>query len=276
MELQFVKFNPSGNTTVLILDPLSREQYPEIAAKIMADTCLSAEQVGFLEQADEFGAVAKLHMMGGEFCGNASRSFGAWIAAGGLEGKRPDGFYGEKEICIQVSGHAGILKARVQNQGSGHTISAKIDMPLPLRILHGRNEGLGEYSIVIYEGITHVILWSKAADELYIDIAEDLLGKEGLSLDCFGVMFFNARINEMIPVVRVKAVDSLVWESSCGSGTAALASALADRQQGSVSNLMISQPGGDLFVSVDWADGIMGCSLSGDIKITATGTAYID
>lgn len=47
MELQFVKFNPSGNTTVLILDPLSREQYPEIAAKIMADTCLSAEQVGF-------------------------------------------------------------------------------------------------------------------------------------------------------------------------------------------------------------------------------------
>ena len=47
MELRFVKFNPSGNTTVLMPDPLPREKYPEIAIKVMSDTYLCAEQVGF-------------------------------------------------------------------------------------------------------------------------------------------------------------------------------------------------------------------------------------
>lgn len=277
MELQFVKFNPSGNTTVLILDPLPREKYPEIAIKIMSDTYLCAEQVGFLEEADEPGALARLHMMGGEFCGNASRSFAGWLALRGSEKAKPEGFReDEKEVRIQVSGQAGTLTVRVQNQWSDHTCNAEIDMPLPLKILHGRNDQLSEYSIVIYEGITHVILWNKVAAEVYVNIVEDFLEKEGLSTDCFGIMFYDSRTSEMVPVVHVKAVDSLVWESSCGSGTVALASALADRQKESIEHLQVRQPGGDLFVSVDWQDSIRGARLSGDILITAVGTTYID
>jgi diaminopimelate epimerase len=277
MELQFVKFNPSGNTTVLILDPLSRSQYPEIAVKVMSDTYLCAEQVGFLEKADDPGAAARLHMMGGGFCGNASRSFAAWIALGGLESGKLEGFREvEKQVRLQVSGHAGTLTARVYNQWSKHACNAEIDMPLPLKIRHGRNDQLSEYSIVVYEGIIHLILWNKVAAEVYVNIVEDFLEKQGFSTNCFGIMFFDSRTSEMIPLVRVKDVDSLVWESSSGSGTVALASALADKQQASIEHMQIRQPGGDLYVSVDWENEIKGVRLSGDIQITAIGTVYID
>ncbi len=272
MELRFAKINPSGNTTVLILDPLPREQYPEVSVKVMADTYLCAEQVGFLEKPDDPLAAGRLHMMGGEFCGNASRGFAAWLALSGPEPFRDE----EKEIRIQVSGQAGTLTARVQNRWSNHTCHAEIDMPLPLAIRHGRNDQLSEYSIVVYEGITHVILWSKVAAQVYVNIVEDFLEKEGLATDCFGILFFDSRTSEMTPVVCVKAVDSLVWESSCGSGTAALASALADKQKNSIGHMQIRQPGGDLFASVDWSGGIGGVRLSGDIQITAVGTVYID
>lgn len=299
MELRFVKFNPSGNTTVLILDPLPREKYPEIAIKVMSDTYLCAEQVGFLEKAGDPEAVARMHMMGGEFCGNASRSFAAWIALGGLESGESNGCGGmndelngcgelrvrskltgfsqvEREVRIQVSGYDGILTARVYNQWSKHSCNAEIDMPLPLKIQHGWTDQLSDYSIVVYEGIIHLILWNKVAADVYVNIAEDFLEKQGFSTDCFGVMFFDSRTSEMIPVVRVKAVDSLVWESSCGSGTVALASAMADKQKTSIAHMQLKQPGGDLFVSVDWKDGIKRARLSGDIQITAMGTAYVD
>ncbi len=80
MELDFIKMNPCGNTTVLIRTSLPRARYGSIAAQIMQSTCLCAEQVGFIEPPQQEGALARLHMMGGEFCGNASRSFAAWLA----------------------------------------------------------------------------------------------------------------------------------------------------------------------------------------------------
>lgn len=277
MELNFIKINPSGNTTVLILNPLPREKYPEISVKVMADTNLCAEQVGFVEQTENPEAFVRLHMMGGEFCGNASRSLAAWIALGGLTENRLRNFHEEeKEIVIEVSGHQGPLTAKVQNQGSDHTCLAEIEMPLPLEIRHGRNDQLSEYSIVIFEGILHVVLWNKVAAEVYIDIVRNFLEKEQLDADCFGIMFFDSRIEKMIPVVNVGVVGSLVWESSCGSGSVAVASALAHKESRSVEHKQIHQPGGDLFVSVDWQDGITAARLAGDIVITATGTVYID
>ncbi|HBK86767.1 MAG TPA: hypothetical protein DDZ53_12130 [Firmicutes bacterium] len=277
MELQFVKLNPSGNTTVLILNPLARDEYAEVAHKVMANTNLCAEQVGFLEPAEHAAAAARLQMMGGEFCGNASRSFAAWIALGGLESHTPRNFNEkEQEITIEASGHHGPLKAKVQNKGSDNACFAEIQMPLPIKILHGSNNLLGDYSIVVFEGIVHVILWNQKAANVYVDIVRDFLEKSRLNTDCFGIMFFDKATASMIPVVYVKAVGSLVWESSCGSGSVAVASALADKEAKCIEQMRIQQPGGDLFVSIDWQDGIAAAYLAGDVIITATGTTYID
>jgi histidine racemase len=277
MEYRFVKINPSGNTTILILDKIPREKYTEVSTKIMAETSLCAEQVGFLEQPQNPKAVARLHMMGGEFCGNASRSLATWIALGGLDYGKPSNFSeSEKEIAIEMSGHQGILTARVKNQNSDYSCFTDIEMPTPLEVRHGRNDQLSDYSIVVFEGILHVILWSKVASEVFVDIVRDFLEEEKLSTDCFGIMFFDGRTSAMVPVVYVGAVASLVWEKSCGSGTVAVACAIAHKEKKSIEQIQINQPGGPLFTSVDWQGHIASARLAGDITITAVGTAYID
>lgn len=277
MELRYIKVNPSGNTTILVADSLPRDKYADVSIKLMADTNLCAEQVGFVEKPENPAAAARLQMMGGEFCGNASRSFAAWIALGGLEGYKLKNFSEEeKEVTIEISGHEGILTAKVQNGGSDHACIAEIEMPLPEEIRHGNNDLMGEYSIVIFEGITHVILWGKPASEEYIDIVSNFLADQGLDNDCFGIEFYDETTASMIPVVYVGAVGSLVWESSCGSGSVAVAAAIVHKQNRSIEHMQIRQPGGDLFVSVDWDCGIKAARLSGDIIITAAGTAYID
>lgn len=276
MELNFIKINPSGNTTILILDNIRREKYAEISLKIMADTYLCAEQVGFLEKPENPGAAARLQMMGGEFCGNASRSFAAFIALGGLEGNKLRCFNEQEQLVpIEISGHQGVLTAKVKNCKSDHTCSAEIEMPLPLEIEHGINGLLGDHSIVIFEGIVHVILWDGTPSDEYIDIVHKYLDKKGIDSSCFGIEFYDSKNAAMIPVVYVGEVGSLVWERSCGSGSVAVASALAHREKRSIKELKISQPGGDLFVGIDWQDGITAARLSGDIEITAAGKVFI-
>ena len=277
MELKFVKYNPGGNATILIIDPLPRKRYSEIAAKIMTDAFLCAEQVGFLEKAEHPKALARLQMMGGEFCGNASRSLAAWIAMGGMESGKIHSIEGDKkEVIIEVSGCRGILTAVVHNQRCGYRCNVELEMPLPLNIYHGRNDQLGDYSIVVYEGILHVILWNKTAADSYVHIVQDFLEKEELETDCFGILFYNSSTSHMTPVVYVRAVGSLTWEKSCGSGTIALVSALAQKEGRSIKNMQIHQPGGELFASIDWNGGIIAAKLAGDIDITAAGTIYID
>ena len=65
-------------------------------------------------------------------------------------------------------------------------------MPLPLKIQHGWTDQLSDYSIVVYEGIIHLILWNKDAGRIYI--LQDFLEKQGFSTDCFMIMFFDSRI----------------------------------------------------------------------------------
>ena len=80
MKLQFVKLDPTGNTTILVSTPVPRADQPRVAELLMADENLCAEQVGFIEAPTLPGACARLQMAGGEFCGNDSMSLGALLA----------------------------------------------------------------------------------------------------------------------------------------------------------------------------------------------------
>lgn len=278
MKLRFAKIDPSGNTTILVLDPVAREQYAPLAAKLMEKTCLCAEQVGYLETAEDPRAAARICMMGGEFCGNAGRGFAAWIAMGGLGNT---GLHelseSEKDIPFEISGHSGLLMARIKNLGQQNVCEATIDMPLPAEIRHGQRSDLGDYSLVVFEGIIHAILWDKAPDGAYVDAVRELLKEESLSDDCFGVIFYDSYTGRMIPIVSVGAVGSLVWESSCGSGSVAVASAVADKEEKeSIENMELRQPGGNLYVSViRGADGNLSkIRLSGRIRMIAEGVVY--
>ena len=72
--LDFVKINPAGNITILIDNfDIYDKNIPKISEEIMKETNLYAEQVGFIGD-------NHLQMMGGEFCGNASRAFASLLA----------------------------------------------------------------------------------------------------------------------------------------------------------------------------------------------------
>lgn len=281
-KLTFVKANPSGNTTVFVLDPVPRAEYPVISAALMHDYALCAEQVGFLEAPENPQAVARMHMMGGEFCGNASRSFAAWLAMGGKSFLKGGSAQVQpltevqQQVTVEVSGNDGLLTAQIENIDSPYGCFAEIAMPLPQFVRHGEHESLGRYSIVGFEGIVHVVLWQREANESLFEVVKDFLQTESLDDSCFGIMFIgNENPDHITPLVYVGAVGSLVWESSCGSGSLAVASALADLRKETVHRLKIAQPGGDLFVSVVWNGGFEQTFLAGNVYFPAVGSAWV-
>ena len=81
--------DPAGNITIFVTTPVEREKYPFIARQLLAREDLKGEQVGFIERKARGGF--RMEMMGGEFCGNASRSFGVSSVSAGREGEAGTG-----------------------------------------------------------------------------------------------------------------------------------------------------------------------------------------
>ena len=75
MKLRIIMADPAGNRTAIVRTPVPADQRAQIAAKILQINDLRAEQVGF-ETSALMGGTGRLEMMGGEFCGNAARSYG--------------------------------------------------------------------------------------------------------------------------------------------------------------------------------------------------------
>lgn len=67
MELNFVKVDPAGNTTIFIFDQLPHPIHAKVAQYLMKSGCLCAEQVAFIEKPKSSYAAAHLQMMSGEF-----------------------------------------------------------------------------------------------------------------------------------------------------------------------------------------------------------------
>ena len=76
MNVNVVKLDPSGNITLFVLSPVPVDDRRELNdALLSADP--DAEQAGCLSGS---GRSVRVEMMGGEFCGNASRSAAAYWA----------------------------------------------------------------------------------------------------------------------------------------------------------------------------------------------------
>ena len=79
MKLELVMADPAGNRTALVLTQVPPQDRGPFAARLMELPELGAEQVGFVLPPPS-GGLFRLEMMGGEFCGNAARSFGLYVA----------------------------------------------------------------------------------------------------------------------------------------------------------------------------------------------------
>lgn len=269
----FIKTDPSGNTTILVMDAVPEEARGRIARSLMREENLAAEQVAFLEAAPPRECDMAISMMGGEFCGNAVRSAAAYQVFDRLRWQPIPGYGTEEHFDISCSGIARNVECIVRMR-SRNTFDVTAEMPLPESICEVSVSG-GRLWRVALPGITHYCFFSekgKALDKK--GLIEDVLAAFPVaSGGAAGILFWDGETLD--PFVYVKDTDTLVNESSCGSGTASIAACMAFRRQGKV-HIEAEQKGGLIYADADGTDGtVSALRIGGLVRITAEGIAYI-
>lgn len=264
MKYDIVIADPAKNITVFVLDQV-QDRAAAVKA-LMADPSLVAEQVGFVIPPPEGSDRPwRLEMMGGEFCGNAARSFGLYVA-------RRTGLTGKQQVRIEISGAGGPLAVRVDPEAG----LAEVTIPAPVAEETLEFNG-ADLPVYLFEGITHVIAPDIAPDEdVFYTIKELLesklaaasrlaLGKQGSAL---GVLFWDTAAAFMRPAVYVYGSRTLMFESSCGSGTAAMGCWLGRGKAEGDAAVPIAQPGGVIEARVVREGGaVSGISIGGAVKL---------
>ncbi|WP_114296468.1 diaminopimelate epimerase [Anaerobacterium chartisolvens] len=273
MEVKFIKVNPTQNMTILVESRHSRDVYRQLASHIMAYDNVFAEQVGFIESPKGGMACARLQMMAGEFCGNATMSLAAVVAW-----KRNLHPGNGMEVPLEVSGANHLLMCRVKVQKTGYL--CKLDMPLPLSVDKKKISCNGvtiPATIVRYPGIVHAVVNVPRFDSSIRETAQimakspELLQGEAAA----GVLLYRRQSNEIAPLIYVPGAETMIWERGCGSGSASLGAYAAIEAQESI-HLEIKQPGGVIDVWAKCQKGNVTClSIQGHVDISAVGTAFV-
>lgn len=272
MKLDFVKISPTENMTILVKTAVPTEQQLAVGAKLIEYSSVYAEQAGFIEEPINKNAVARLRMMAGEFCGNATMSLGAYIAfKNGLE------IGNETDIPLEVSGAEGIRNCHIKAVDGGYI--GTVSMPLPVSVKECTlNINDKEYYVteIAFEGIKHYILPKNSIGEGFKAKLEGSLEnlKNAIEDDVFGIVVFDEENMRIDPLVVVKSAGSVYWERGCGSGSEATGVYIAYKNRKSI-ECELNQPGGIITVDVEYDNGIKKAAITGKVKIAAEGTAYI-
>ena len=257
-DLKYYIFDPTGNITALVESGVAAADQPAVASRIM-ERHPDVEQVGFITYADDAAAAdvsVSLRMAGGEFCGNATMCTAALYM---IRENMP----GSAAIRVRVSGAAEPLEVQLRRKDAV-SFDAAVTMPPAvgideLRLADGMLPGSDSLSlpIVRMEGIAHVII---EPDSGFFGLKDDpalaetlLRGWCGvLGAECLGMMFLGegAALRRLTPLVYVPGADTMFWENSCASGSAAAGIYLA-AQAGTPVDVTFDEPAGRLRVESD-------------------------
>lgn len=247
--------NPANNITVFVLDYIEKSQYKDIARNILENTNYKAEQVGFVKDAIMDGDI-RLEMMGGEFCGNASRSIGMLFAR---QNNIQNG-----NVLVEITGSDKPLNTKVDLKNE----TAEIEMPIPKGIENIYVKDLGNFPIVLIEGINHIIAENIDATEQNFEKFKEAVYQK-YDIEAFGVMFFDKDKNYITPAVYVKDTDTTFFESSCGSGTLATVTYLGQDLKDGELRFEIKQPGGTISSQISKENGqIKKITIGGVVKLS--------
>ena len=239
MELNILRADPAGNITVFVLDPVEKAQRAAIAEKIMAIPALKAEQVGYACAAED-DVDGHMEMMGGEFCGNATRAYGMYIAQqkGGLSSVR-----------LRVSGCDHAVTAQVDLKSG----TARAEMPCPRSVKRVTVNG-HEGTLVDLTGIAHFVVEGVEPSEDFFRTAEPIFS--GIAgLDACGVIFLDAEKRSMIPLVKV--IESV-----------ACAVAQSEHMENGGFSCEYRQPAGAVRASVERQGGnVIAASIGGEVTL---------
>lgn len=262
LALKFYKMRPGGNVTILIEDQgFNQAERSRISAQLMDSQHLYAEQVGFIDFAKPAvtGAAVdrypRLEMMGGEFCGNACRSFGALLAFNDQLERRScqkqngqaslHGYISSSGLTQPVELRASLALVPDARTTSGaaeeqvfsgkvnladRPISAKVGVGVPLSNAESACTEIVELvpgaHLIHLSGISHLLLDKRLHHERGDLLLQATQWRARFSLsvhDAVGVIWYDRQRPAITPVVWVKAMRSAHLESACGSGSLALA-----------------------------------------------------
>jgi len=247
MELSYTVFDPTGNITILVQTPVPAAEQPCVAEALMAREP-QCEQVGF-RMPDTPGADITVRMAGGEFCGNASMSAAARLCA--------ERGWAHAAVTVAIGGQ--LVPVTAEKSGEG-CYRCAVTMPRALRI----TEAFG-LPLVELPGISHLIVTAPMVREA----AETAIRGwcRALGVSALGLMLFDEEQQRLDPLVYVPQADTLFWERSCASGTAAVGA-----WAGPGTALSLTEPGGVLCVRTA-LDGTV--TLEGTVRLAGQHTATV-
>lgn len=221
---------PGGNNTALIEGIVPIELRKKINTIVMSKYP-DVEQVGFYDCNKETSKI-RLEMAGGEFCGNATRAL-AYLLLNGKPG----------EVAINVSGTDQLLQAGINSSNNTYSyIPIKKDFNSIIKL------PLNKFKVDL-DGITHIITFidKEYSPKALQKIAKNTLEETNLltTSAAAGVMFVkktSSYIYSLAPVVWVRDIKTLFYETACASGTTALALLLAKNKSISKTKITVLQP----------------------------------
>ncbi len=253
--IQYSIFDPTGNITALVESEVEISRQPALAAELMRRHP-GVEQVGFVRFAQAPDSVpVSLRMAGGEFCGNASMSAAALY----LIRKREEsgGRIAEQDpvrVMLRVSGAEKPVEVQLK-PGKAGSFDAGVHMPPPVS---AGKEALSfggitaELPVVRMEGIFHIILEKDAPFSGLIqnrESAEEAVKKwcADLSAAGLGLMFLGGEAPDcaLTPLVYIPGSETVFWENSCASGSAAAGMYLSEKTGEKIERIF-REPGGSL------------------------------
>lgn len=236
MNIDYYLMNPTENITLLVETPVPQELQPFVASELLLRE-KRGEQVGFIENSGEYDI--SVRMAGGEFCGNAALSAAAlWL--------EENDYKSDVKVCL--SGISLSVKAQEDSKSKFKFSAYLKNGSIVDEISFEYKEKAYKLPIVHLNGISHII-----AEKSCIDFAPEEVIKnicKDINAGALGIMMFDSELKSLTPLVFVREGNTLYWEKSCASGTAAIGAYLFHKTGNRIS-LDINEPGGMLNITAD-------------------------
>lgn len=241
MKYSYQIYSPSGNDTALVLPLEQNAEKRRLIARQIMQKHPQVEQVGFVDSKG-----LQLFMAGGEFCGNALRAAASY-------------YLGDKagELNMEVSGTGGhTLKA-------GRTLGGEVyAQMLGPHSIHELVEPKEDFFLVRLPGIVQVIMpcpkkqvQGLSSSNIKEQTANILQALNLMQEPAAGVIFVmkDRGRRQIFPCVWVAAMETMICESACGSGTIA-AGLVVSFLSGKNVDTPIGQPSGQIIRAQIWRE----------------------
>lgn len=231
-DFKYKILNPGGNKTALVIGNMYLPNEKKIINDFILKENKDVEQVGFINEKEN-----KLEMAGGEFCVNATRC-AIWEYLNKTSGM----------LDIEVSGCKEKIEGGMDSKGN---VFAKLKINKDISSIVKPN---GKFNYIELDGILQIVVNEKDSKE-YIDKLKQDNEKTKLELkeimknvetnqNAVGIILLEKDQEKLkiYPIIWVKTIDTLFYETACGSGS--LATAIYKNSIEKAENFEVIQPSG--------------------------------